>query len=173
MVRKIFLIIFLLAAAGLAYYAYPIIKNRYFGTGTETIAPTPAEEEQDRQLPENNGTSEQAEDEEIISEENQETLKQEGKVFQKVTGDDCDAECTGLSGTDLEYCQEVCGLKPIRENVSDCGNLSDLQKDYCLKDLAVSKKDFKICEEIKDDNIKTTCKNRIAEELLEESRLEE
>lgn len=163
--RKIFLIIFLLAVAGLAYYVYPIIKHRYFATDTEITIPASIEEEQNQQLPENNSTDKQTEEEAML-EENQETLKQEGRIFQKVTKGSCDTECAGFSGTDLEYCQEVCGLKPAQENISDCGNLSGLQKDYCLKDLAVSKKDFKICEDIRDDNIKTTCKNRIIEELL-------
>lgn len=173
MVRKIFLIIFLLAVAGLVYYTYPIIKNRYFATDTEIVTPVSTEEERNQQLPENNRIGEQIENEEAISDKNQEVLKQEGKVFQKVTKRDCDTECAEFSGTDLEYCQEVCGLKLVQENISDCGNLSGLQKDYCLKDSAVPKKDFKICEDIRDDNIKTTCKNRIAEELLEESNLDE
>jgi hypothetical protein len=66
----------------------------------------------------------------------------------------------------LEYCQQVCGISPIKE-VSGCDGKSNLEKDYCLKDLAVSKKDASICKQIADANIELTCKNRITQDILE------
>jgi len=84
----------------------------------------------------------------------------------KINRDDCDNDCENLADEELSYCQQVCGIKGIDENRGDCDGLSNLEKDYCLKDLAVIQKNYDICEEIADGKIKRTCIDRITEEIL-------
>lgn len=88
---------------------------------------------------------------------------------------DCDQDCSGFKNdNEKEYCQEICGTKTYFEDASDSGGSSDdctnekgIQKDYCLKDIAVGNKDFKTCDQISDAQIKKTCKDRITEDILE------
>ena len=87
-----------------------------------------------------------------------------------VTNKDCDNDCKRFkdNSENYKYCQEVCGDIPIagKNSEEDCANLNGLDKDYCLRDLAVSKKDNSFCSKISDSKLKTTCRNRVAEELL-------
>jgi hypothetical protein len=53
-------------------------------------------------------------------------------------------------------------------NEADCQKQIGIQKDYCLKDLAISEEDSEICAQIQDTNIKKTCTNRLMEDFLEE-----
>ena len=88
---------------------------------------------------------------------------------------DCDKDCTRFAKkNEKEYCQEICGTKTFFEDAEESGGSSDdcasekgIQKDYCLKDIAVGNKDYKTCNEIKDANIKKSCQNRITEDILE------
>lgn len=168
MKSKVFFLIFIIILAVLTWKGYPIIKNRYLEKSEEKteITTPPSETNLDQYFTGDGVPEEPAENDTQKMEENQELLKNEGKIFQKITKENCDSECAGFSGENLEYCQEVCGIKPAQENISECDSMSGLKKDYCFKDLAASKKDFKICDQIQDSNIKTTCKNRIIEEIL-------
>ncbi|MFA6048191.1 MAG: hypothetical protein WCV59_04825 [Parcubacteria group bacterium] len=91
---------------------------------------------------------------------------------------DCDKDCSRFTkDNEKEYCQEICGTTTFFEDAAEEGGSSDdcadekgIQKDYCLKDIAVGNKDQKICDQIQDANIKKTCKNRIMEDILEEQR---
>ena len=92
---------------------------------------------------------------------------------------DCDKGCEKYTtANDLEYCQEVCGLSATKANdspnsaTSGCSDKTALQKDYCLKDLAIAKNDFKLCAEIQNAPIKKTCQDRITQNLLEEKPAE-
>ncbi len=92
----------------------------------------------------------------------------DGNMFAHITTEHCDTGCKAFANklNFLEYCQQVCGLVPIK-NVKNCDNKKDLQKDYCNKDLAITKKDASICAKIKDVNIQQTCQNRIAQDIIE------
>jgi len=83
---------------------------------------------------------------------------------------DCDNHCARFKDNpdNFAYCQQVCGdaASIQRTSPADCANLAGDQKDYCLKDLAVEKKDYSICDQITDAKIKKTCKNRITEDLI-------
>lgn len=88
---------------------------------------------------------------------------------------DCDKDCSRFKkDNEKEYCQEICGTTSYFEDAEEEGGSSDdcndekgVQKDYCLKDIAVGNNDFKACEEISDKNIKKSCQNRITEDILE------
>jgi len=161
---KILIIPLLLALGVLAWFTYPMIKDRYFSAEKTEIVPGLSEEDFAPVLDAIEEIDKKAAEQQI--------LKQEGKIFQEITRDNCDSECEDFSGADLEYCQQVCGLKPVLENPTGCEEKYGIQKDYCLKDLAVSKKDFQICEQIADANVKKTCQNRVTEDLLDTPRPE-
>ena len=88
---------------------------------------------------------------------------------------DCDNDCSKFKkDSEKEYCQEICGTTTYFEDAddeggdaSDCSDEKGVQKDYCLKDIAVGNKDFKACDEISDASIKKACKNRISEDIIE------
>ncbi|MEI7891249.1 MAG: hypothetical protein WCI36_04775 [bacterium] len=91
-----------------------------------------------------------------------------GSTLAHVTAEHCNNGCQAFS-IDLklfEYCQQTCGISPIK-NEASCEGKNDIQKDYCNKDLAITKKDISICEKIADANIKETCKNRITQDVIE------
>ena len=164
MKSKIFLIIYIILAAALAYWAYPIIKERYFNQSEEAEKSDSYEIDLD-EIEEAKNI--QKEDEEEESE------KESGECgeneFLEVDNEDCENNCAEFTEeSDLRYCRQVCGLTPLKkENSNSCENLTGLEKDYCLKDLAITEKDFNVCRQIKDKNIRETCQNRITEELLE------
>lgn len=160
---KIFWLIFVIILAVLAYFAFPIIKERYFDDVAKKIEFAPKTENSS----ENENGIGIVDQGNIPLNEPAETTDSAGTLF-NVSAADCDNECQNFkdSATNLKYCQQVCGLSPTTNN-SSCENKTELEKDYCLKDLAVSKKDFKICDQIKDGGIKKTCRNRITEDIIE------
>jgi len=90
--------------------------------------------------------------------------------LKEVTSKDCGNDCVKFkdNAASYKYCQQVCGDTPASQKSSEeeCASLAGLEKDYCLKDLAISKKDFVICNKIQDAKIKKVCKNRITEDLI-------
>lgn len=92
-----------------------------------------------------------------------------GQVMANITQEHCSNDCQAFS-SDLglfEYCEQSCGISPIK-NVSNCDNKKDIRKDYCLKDLAIIKKDISSCDSIKDANIKQSCRNHIEQAAIED-----
>lgn len=95
-------------------------------------------------------------------------VKISGSVLAHITPQHCNDNCQAFS-IDLklfEYCEQACGISPIK-NVSNCDDKKGIQKDYCLKDLAINKKDVSQCDKVSDANIKQSCKNRIAQDAIE------
>jgi hypothetical protein len=91
-----------------------------------------------------------------------------GKVFASITSEHCNSGCQAFK-IDLklfEYCEQACGISPVKK-VENCDDKKDLQKDYCLKDLAISKKDLGKCDDVQDANIKQACKSYIEQDSIE------
>jgi hypothetical protein len=91
-----------------------------------------------------------------------------GKVFASITSEHCNSQCQAFK-IDLklfEYCEQACGISPVKK-VENCDDKKDLQKDYCLKDLAISKKDLAKCDDVQDANIKQACKSYIEQDSIE------
>lgn len=161
---KLFLILFLIAVGILAYFAYPVVRERYFNAEPRVIK-----------------IQNESAEQEIVNENTniQTNNTATGEIKSSSIGitilpSDCDSECSEFEKKDeLEYCKEVCGLSNVdQENAENkkpdnCENTNGLQKDYCLKGLATQKNDFKICDQISDSGIKKACKNRITEDILE------
>lgn len=92
------------------------------------------------------------------------------EIFASITSEHCNTDCEAFKNNFqyLEYCQQVCGISPIKDiSEADCDDKKDLEKDYCLKDLAIVKKNTSLCQSINDANIQQTCKNRIVQDVLE------
>ncbi len=157
---KIFWLIFVIVLAILIYFALPIARERYFNNDAKKIEIAP----QNENSPEN-----EIENQNIIPvNEPAEKIDVAG-TLPNIGAKDCDNECQNFKDNvkNLTYCQEVCGLS-LTKNDANCENKTSLEKDYCLKDLGIAKKDFKICDQIQDSEIKKTCKNRITEDIIED-----
>ena len=186
---KIFWLIFVIALAILAYLAFPIIKERYFGNGNSKEEPKSSfipignnANQSDNSSQEPNAvdnTSDTSDLEkslsggktttdESASPVNINERNTSGESLTHITTEHCDNNCQAFAMDFklLEYCQQVCGIASIKE-VSNCDDKNNIEKDYCLKDLAVNKKDFSLCEKINDANIRLTCQNRIAQDIIE------
>ncbi len=169
--------IYAIAAAIVAYFAYGVVKNRYFSSGENGGSAAPSGQEQSKEVSTENNSGSQASQEnqndssQDSSQDNADAQKaaSEGSHLY-VTSEDCDKNCDRFkdNADDLKYCQEVCGIIPAaqKESKDECTDLEGLEKDYCLRDVAVSKTDISICEEIKDARVKKVCKNRVVEDLL-------
>lgn len=166
----IFLIIVLIGV--IAFFVYPVINNRYFSKSD-----APAQNNAPIAFRDLNETAKQMEQAVPPVEENPALPGEENAAPPKenkrnvktfITRDNCDNNCKSFEAdsASLTYCQQVCGIAPVQEN-PNCDGKADLEKDYCQKDLAITKTDAALCESVKDDNIRQTCKNRVAEDLME------
>lgn len=189
---KIFIYFFVLATLALAVFVGIIVRNRYYKeTSTENISTETANSEnrKNEDAPLNNITStptdipgeflntedknEDANEEATLKEDTTETSA-EKESYLEIKKSDCENKCADFKNekADFRYCQEVCGLVEVTKESSseECEDLEDLEMDYCLRDLAISKKDYKLCEKIEDKNISLNCQNRITENILEEQK---
>jgi len=162
---KIILFFYALAIAGLVYYAYPIVKKRYFDRPEPEKSESPISKPEEE--PQKSDSNEEIIKDEEDEKETKEELIKEEEEFLEITKNDCDSKCENFKSDadELEYCREICGFT-TKKAADSCGELEGLEEDYCLKDLAISKKDFKICDQIGDSGIKKSCQNRVTEEIL-------
>lgn len=103
-----------------------------------------------------------------------ENTPDEKNNYLDVSKTDCGNSCKDFTEpADLKYCQQICGIMQVKKDVKEkkgCDALNDLEKDYCLKDLAINTKNINICTEIADTDVQKVCKNRIAQDLLESEK---
>jgi len=183
MFKFIWIFILIIAVGGLSYFGYPIVKDRYFSdnrgiqeTNTDSDKNIPTSQTQSKNITEDNDS----EPNPVPMTPSEETSKSEPEnknpeinvitpeqSYEKITVKDCNSECEKFKNNEnkLAYCRQICGLG-IKSESDDCQNLKNLERDYCFKDMAIAKNDFKICDEIKDSGIKKTCQNRLTEEML-------
>ncbi len=161
--KIILIFIFIIAAAAVLYFAYGVVKQRYFGAGSGR---TQSGETQNQAAGEEG--SAQNPDQESPAPGEAAPGTESGRP--NVTNADCDNDCAKYAdNTDnFKYCREVCGQTKIapKNSEEECAALSGLEKDYCFRDLAVSKKDPSICKKISDVKLQSVCRNRVAEEIL-------
>ncbi len=171
--KKLIVIIIILAILGaVSYIVYPIVKERYFSEEAGQ------EKESGIDIKIKPGETSGGEEAQPDTESGQPSEEKEDGELQevpKINESDCENECENYKDNSekLLYCREVCGLKKPKAPADSCDDKTGLEKDYCLKDKAIGEQNFETCENISDAAIKKTCQNRIAEELLEESSLEE
>ncbi len=162
---KVGIAFFIIGLAALAYWGWPIIFGRYGGPNEKNASQDQAAKEADENelSDEDNGDMPEEEAPEVIDED----LPQDDQFLQ-ISTQDCNNNCKEYTEKeDLDYCKQVCGLSSVNEKADGCDSLEDLDKDYCYKDLAVSKKDLKICDKIEDSGVKKTCKNRVTEDIID------
>ena len=188
--KKIIFALIAVAIGFFIFYSYPIIRDRYFSNedsaGEEN---NQVDSEKDSIAESENANSENIENsqteetsettdpelEKIIAEEDTEEEKAANETededsFAKITSQDCQNSCQDFSDDDeLKYCQEYCGLDDAK-NGSDCADLEGLEIDYCYKTSAIAKKDYSLCDKIKDAGIQKTCRNRITEDIIDSQK---
>jgi hypothetical protein len=158
---KIILIaIYVIAAVAVLYFAYGVVKNRYFSPANNVE--TNNSETQD-QAPDQSGDNQESNAPESAA-----PAAENGQpVFESA---DCNNDCARFKDIpdSLRYCQEACGDRPVtpKDSETQCANLTGIDKDACWRDLAVSKKDIDICAKISDSKLLKVCKNRVTEEIL-------
>ncbi|HEX8974750.1 MAG TPA: hypothetical protein VF817_04675 [Patescibacteria group bacterium] len=188
---KIALTIYVLAAIVIAFWGYTVFKNRDGKVPTpkaeqsssvqknDTISSSSATDDL-RNDSDADNTQQQANNQSTDANQNASNTANSsastvspvqnvsGKVLANITPEHCSSNCQAFANDLklLEYCQQSCGISPIK-NVSSCNDKSGIQKDYCTKDLAITKEDASICDKISDANIKQACKNRIAQDAIE------
>jgi hypothetical protein len=170
---KIFTLLFVIALTILGYFAYPILKSRYFDENKSIIKIEPPDNA-NQSVPDslkNIGTNQENSSDNKNPDDTGLTPSgnsSEAPSLTNITPAYCNSECSAFENDPkyLRYCQQVCGLSPTTNN-SSCENKTELEKDYCLKDLGIAKKDFQICNQIQDAGIKKTCQNRITEDIIE------
>lgn len=171
--NKIPLTVFLLALVVLIGWGFLTVGDRFINTKDRV-------ETKDKNTKTNqenqNATSIDSSDEiftEDPIEEDEENVPEEEDTFVQVLPQDCSNECKNYQDPeDITYCKQICGLTEIKKEVNGCEALNDLEKDYCFKDMAISKTDSKICDKIEDAGIKKTCKNRIMEDIVDQQMLQ-
>lgn len=169
------LIIFIVIAVALAIWGYIVFKDRYSGNETgkqinninteNTSAKNESSEENSgTNLPDGSQSDTTENGTDISS-----SSATENPPFVEIKREDCLNSCKSFSqNQELTYCKQSCGLMETPNDTGNCTDKSDLDKDYCFKDLAIKEQDFKICEKISDKGIKKTCVMRITEDLLDE-----
>jgi len=162
----------------LIYFTFPIVKNRYFedksenenketsstaNTITDNIGKKSETANDDTA---NNNDADDAENLDSNGEAKDET--DESGDIGNISAKDCDNECANFrdNPADLRYCQDICDLSPIKDS-DNCESKQGSDKDYCFKNQAVLKTDLAVCDSIIDAKIKSSCKNRVTEDILE------
>jgi hypothetical protein len=176
---KIFLILSIITIGALAYFGYPIVKERYFknanqasqesdtaknntGKANYEIKNQSTGNQNETNAGENSASNDSA------ANDAAKTETDEGGISANITSDDCDNECANFknNASDLKYCQNICDISPIKDS-ANCGEKQGSDKDYCFKNQAIEKTDLNICDSISDSKIKSSCKNRVTENMLE------
>jgi hypothetical protein len=173
---KIFLPVFIIVLIILAYFGYPVIKNRYFNSAQQAQSDQEnviSNDANNKSRIENTDTSEQASAEDTTENTEGDTSQieppaDEGGNFDNITADDCDNECVNFKSNDgnYKYCRDICGLSLTDAN-NNCGEKQEPDKDYCFKNQAILKTDLKICDSISDTKIKSSCQSRVTEDIVD------
>lgn len=173
---KISLTIFILVLLALIVYIFLVFHDRNRADYQQST------EQEQGSVPETNSSTNSATDNSAVDstaanntdEESSEDVTLENTNYLNVSRSDCDNNCEDFTNPDdLKYCQQICGLTEIKKDIQEktgCDALQDLEKDYCLKDLAITKKDSSLCTEISDTNVLKACKNRIAQDAIESQK---
>lgn len=175
---KISISVFLIALAGLSVYGFFFFRDRYAAPkkvdSKQASDIEPSFSDQSSQTTDDATSADSTADNsaaDLIEGISNEGVEIEDNNFLDVSKDDCKNDCKDFTDpTDLKYCRDICGLTPTKKDIKEkkgCDALADLEKDYCLKDLAINTKNIEVCTQIVDTNVMKTCRNRVAEDLIE------
>lgn len=194
--KKIYLAIFIVtsvAVFGSAFFIFSSKKdaNQEFKAKNEKAKTESGVAGKNQGNSEGQGENGEGDESNSQNENPAETQNWDGFNPPTVSSADCDKNCQKFTDQrEKIYCQKVCGLplddpdeevdypedseddefSDINENESenqaDCEKLVKIDRDACLKDKAIKDRDFNICDQISDSQIRKTCKNRITEDIL-------
>jgi len=178
---KILIGIYLILIGAVIYFTYPIIHTRYFNNEEdEKNDVIQNDDEFDLDTDDEDDITDDAENSEPAeaTEEDMDSISADDDVLLNIDSEDCDEGCDQFEEEeDRQYCREYCGFTTSEESTSssdkDCDSLSDLEKDYCYKNKAISEKNFELCKKITDKKLQESCKNRVTEDLINGSEFVE
>lgn len=177
MKSKLALFLYIVGLSAITYWAYPVIKERYFDGGKDAEISSSQENKDALKngSADSYSTAENGNKNEPGPKEGDVNFpeSEQGNMFLEITPVDCDNECIYFEiEKERDYCKQVCGLSaPTDPQDNGCDALSGLERDYCWKDEAVRKTDFSICQKIEDSKIKEVCQNRITEDIIDNQQL--
>lgn len=164
--KKIILILVpVLVLAALSYFAYPIVKNRYFNDASENI-------QEDKKAYQASSVSsddfsDTQSDEADESEDSPESSPSQEEIT-PIAESECEEECSDYSSTrEKNSCLEECKTSASKDESGDCANLSGTEKDSCWKEKAIKENKFEHCDNIGSSSVKKSCKDRLTENILE------
>lgn len=172
-ILSIFLLVVFLVFLALAYFTYPIVKERYFKE-KDTLPIT--NDNPDNSTKQKGDISNNQKNEEIdkvkAPTEDEFVSKEEITSFGEINKEDCANGCTSFeTEKEKDYCLKVCNSDQEIKDIGECATKEGLEKDFCHKILGIENKDFDECKKIKDTNIRETCINIVAEKILERKEL--
>jgi hypothetical protein len=172
--NKVSIAVFIGCLLVLAAWGFPILKDRYKAPEKPTQQTTPQNQAPSSPSTDNTVNVPASNDENSADSEDSsdDSVTIEDDNFLDVAPADCANKCKSFTeAEDVKYCKEVCGLATPTKKADGCDAIEDdLEKDYCFKDLAISKNDIKICDQIIDGNVKKTCKNRLLEDIIDKQQ---
>ena len=177
-------VVFVAAAVAILGYAYVIFGNRYGNQSEEETVNANSnsllesvsdylggQSDKAAQGQNNNGNQNENSNTNNNGNDNNSNVNKNAPAREEFTSKDCNNDCARFECNEenYRYCQQVCGDIPIapKNSSKECDGLSGLEKDYCFKDLAISKKDYQLCGNIQDAKVKKVCRDRITEDLLQ------
>jgi hypothetical protein len=178
---KLPIIVFIIAAICLSIWVFFIFKQRNSSPADNSVQKTEQQQTQNEEQLQTNSSDQKTDDtssttlpnsaDNSAENSSDENAHIEKTNFIEVSSKDCDNNCKNYKDKDeLKYCQNFCGLNIQKEDTDDCADLESLEADYCFKDLAISKKDYALCDKISDAGILKTCRNRITEDILDSQK---
>lgn len=187
--RLITIVISILAASAIAVFAYQIVRDRPLPMANEVVEPRRQDTSSGAGTPSDGSMAADSETNTVdplvpdpeknnaptdsigtASIDVNQRDGSSGTVKANITNEHCMDGCKAFASdfSLLEYCQQVCGLTPIKTvSSAGCDSLNGLYKDYCLKDLSIGEKNLSTCKEIADTNVRTTCTARVTEDIVE------
>lgn len=169
---KIYISLFTFAFIALAYFSYPIIKERYFSNDKiELSNPEDSNKENTARVNENPVTASSENQEDINDDKDEFIPKEQLTVFKKIEKEDCLIGCATFNNVEeKKYCLQVCDSLPQSGDAAEnCIDKSGLEKDYCHKNIGIVNQNFDECKKIIDKNIRKSCVNIITDKILEKS----
>ncbi len=186
MLKKILIFVYIIAFCAIGYFLFHIFFDRYeqIAEEEENIESVESKTDEDTTTQNNSSASKDtktatknndSEDEDEDDTENEtlyDTVTEDDAAY-TISTDDCDNNCADIDDDDEEaYCFQVCGLNGQNQDSdtlsTDCDTYDDLEKDYCIRNQAVAQTDISMCNSISDSGVRTQCKRRIQEDIMDE-----
>ncbi|XLQ20247.1 MAG: hypothetical protein ACKUBY_00510 [Candidatus Moraniibacteriota bacterium] len=163
--KKILIIIYILIFIALAYYVVTMFIRR---DHTKVDTKQEIKIESSIEYSTKDSTENSAENDSADNEITNTIETTPENTAYDITTEDCTTECINIEiDSKKDYCLQVCGLMGT-SNGESCNDLTKIERDYCLRNAAISEKNIEKCNDINDGGIKKQCENRLKEDLIDE-----